>query len=345
MHLRKILLSLLAVMFLSVACAVESLPVSPVAPPSPITITFAGDVMLGGAVGKQVKKNGVLGMLSGVKKIITTDDLTVANLECPVSTRGKAVKKTYTFRANPSVVPGLRRAGIDVVTLGNNHAMDYGRTALLDTLSYLRQAAILAVGAGVNAVAAYQPALTTVGTRRIALLGFSRVLPNRGWYAGRSHPGITSAYDPARVLADIKTARQQADLVIVYFHWGVERALTPESYQRLLARKCIDAGADLIIGSHPHVLQGFEYYRGKLIAYSLGNFLFNSHTGSTILLQTTFSEGKLTSVQVIPCGYARYRPVIATKPKVKLAILNALQARSYGVNISSDGLITSLHEQ
>jgi len=233
----------------------------------------------------------------------------------------------------------LKQAGIEAVTLANNHAHDFGRQAMLDTLDHVRAAKITAVGAGRNADEAYRPAFMAVGKQRVALLGASHVLPNNSWVARDNRPGIASVYDSARVLKEIRQARTKADLVVVYFHWGKEKMTRPVPHQRELAKECIDAGADLVIGSHPHVLEGFEYYKGRLIVYSLGNFVFNKRTRSTMIVQTTFLDGKMQKATVIPCTYAKYRPLVATAPATRKTLLANLQNISYGVTIGTDGVL------
>ncbi|MHB0936215.1 MAG: CapA family protein [Armatimonadota bacterium] len=312
----------------------------PEPPPKPITLTFVGDIMLDGAVEQLAKQHGTPYLFSGVAKTFMADSLTVGNLECAVSTRGTAEDKTYTFRADPAVLPGLRKSGIEAVTLANNHAHDFGRQAMLDTVDHLKAANITAVGAGRNAYEAYRPAMFALEKQRVALLGASRVLSTDRWAARDDRPGIASAYDPARVLQEIRQARKSADVVVVYFHWGKERMTRPERYQRVMAQQCIDAGADLVIGSHPHVLQGFEYYKGRLIVYSLGNFVFNKRTQSTMMVQATFLNGKMQQATVIPCTYAQYRPLVATTPAVKKTLLANLQTISYGVAIGADGVLS-----
>lgn len=314
-------------------------PVPAPEPSRPITLTFAGDIMLDGAVEQLAKQHGAAYLFSGVAKPFTTDHLTVGNLECAVSTRGTAEEKTYTFRADPAVLQGLRKSGIEAVSLANNHAQDFGRQAMVDTLDHLKAANITAVGAGRNANEAYRPVVFNLEKQRVTLLGASRVLPTDRWAARDDRPGIASVYDPTRVLQEIRLVRPNADVVVVYFHWGKERITRPERYQRTLAQQCIDAGADLVIGSHPHVLQGFEYYRGRLIVYSLGNFVFNKRTKSTMLVQTTFLKGKMQQARVIPCTYAQYRPRVVTKPAVKKSLLANLQTISYGVMIDADGML------
>ncbi len=309
--------------------------------PLPVTITFVGDVMLAGGVGKAAKAGGASTLFSGVSAVLTADDLTVANLECAVSTRGSAAEKQYTFRADPKVLPGLCKAGVDAVTLGNNHTLDFGAKSLCDTLMHAKRAGLSTVGAGMDVTDAFRPALFTRKQQRIALLGASRVLPSTAWYAGAHHPGIASAYDSTRLLAAIRTVRARADIVIVYLHWGVEKSTAAGERQRSLAYACIDAGADLVIGSHPHVLQGFEYYRGKFIAYSLGNFVFTKTNQTTAMLQTTFVRGELQTATILPCRIIRYRPHLLRKPTAIRPVLAALQQRSFNVRIDEDGVVTN----
>jgi poly-gamma-glutamate capsule biosynthesis protein CapA/YwtB (metallophosphatase superfamily) len=308
-------------------------------PTSPtLTLSLVGDLMLADRVGAVAKAKGTGYLLAAVSPLLTTDDLTIGNLECAVATGGTPAEKQYTFRADPAVLPGLRAGGIDAVSVANNHTLDYGRTALLETLSHLKAATLPAAGAGANTAAAGRPILLTAAGKTVALVAASRVLP-AGWHAGAGTPGIAGAYNPAGLLRAIKGARSTATLVVVYLHWGIERALMPAPNQRTLARQCIDAGADLVVGAHPHVLQGFEYYRGKLIAYSLGNFVFSNHGKATAILQATLTDGALTA-RVLPCTILGYRPTPVREATARAAILRDLAQRSFGVRIAADGTLT-----
>lgn len=306
-------------------------------PTQPLTITFAGDVMPAGKVGVEAKRVGMGVLLSAVSPLLMADDLTIANLECPVARRGAKQEKRYTFRADPAVLPGLRAAGVDAVTLANNHSLDYGPAALLDTFRHLQEAQIPFAGAGPDADRATTPLLLEMAGRRIALVAASRVIPSTTWRAGDKRPGLATAYDGTALVQRVRQAGRQADLVIVYLHWGVERAVSPQQWQRTLARQLVEAGADLVVGSHPHVLQGFEYHQGKLIAYSLGNFLFRYHD-TTALLQVTWAGDRVIAA-VTPCVVARWRPS-PTTGRARAAALRALEARSFGVRIGKDGEIT-----
>ena len=166
------------------------------------------------------------------------------------------------------------------------------------------------MGAGENRDQAERLEILEVHGQRIGFLGTSRVYMSADWAAGPDHPGVFSTYDPARALEAIKTARGQCDYLVVYVHWGVERETEPKDYQRAMGRQYIDAGADLVIGSHPHVLQPVEYYNGKPIVYSLGNFVFGSSIPSTILFKVVL-DGEEIQVTEIPCtssgGYTRLK--------------------------------------
>lgn len=306
----------------------------------PATITFAGDILLDSGVGRLAAAKGADHLFAGVRAVLRADDLTIGNLECAVATCGSPADKQFTFRANPRLLPGLRASGVDAVSLANNHSLDYGRAALRETLAHLRRVGLAAAGAGEDASRASRPILLRAGGQTVALLAASRVLPSGDWYAGSGRPGIASAYDPSRLLREIRAARPTADVVVVYLHWGKERALRPEWYQRALARQCVDAGADLVIGTHPHVLQGFEYYRGKLVAYSLGNFVFTDRDKTTALLQTTFRGGALREAEVIPCRIVDRRPHILREGGERERVLRDLQARSFGVRILEDGILS-----
>jgi len=312
----------------------------PIAPrPRPVTISFVGDILLASSVGTHASKHGMAQLLSGVSDVLRADDLTIGNLECAVATCGRPADKQYTFRAKPVLLAGLREAGIDAVSLANNHSLDYGRQALVETFSHLREAGLPFAGAGPDLNAAAAPAILGRGLQRVALVAASRVLPSTAWCAGDDHPGVAGAYDPTRLLAEIRSADRAPGAVVAYLHWGRERAPFPERYQRRLARQCIEAGADLVIGTHPHVLQGFEFYGGRLIAYSLGNFVFTNRRKTTAILQTTLRAGKLVKATVIPCTIIGYRPRVMHDPRAPLRVLADLERRSFGVRIADDGAL------
>ena len=275
-----------------------------------IELVFAGDVLLSDHVlAAYEKSGGISGVVGpGFLEEIRQADIFMVNQEFPFSVRGEqAPDKQYTFRLPPEKVSLFQEIGIDIVTLANNHALDFGTEALLDTCKTLDDAGILRVGAGTMEEAERWQTIEA-GGKKIGFLGATRVIPVADWAATAYNPGMLATYDPTRLLEKIKEAKAVNDYVVVYVHWGVEREEFPKDYQRTLGRQYIDAGADLVIGSHPHVLQGIEYYQGKPIVYSLGNFVFGSSIPKTMLLKVRL-EGEQTELSVIPgtssAGYTR----------------------------------------
>ncbi len=236
-----------------------------------IDLVFAGDIMLADLPGKVIARGE--DPFKEFAHLFKAADASVGNLECVVATGGQAVKKPWTFRADPEVMPVLARH-FDLVCLANNHTGDFGHAAFLEQLELLEKRKLPYFGGGRSSDHARAPHLLELKGLRIALLGYNDFKP-RSFEAGPGWPGVAWSVDE-QVLADIKFARShhKADLVIPVMHWGWESE-GENDRQKALARLMIDAGADLVIGGHPHVTQGIEYYRGKLIVYSLGNFVFD----------------------------------------------------------------------
>ncbi len=281
------------------------------------TLLFTGDIMLSRAVGAHMAalKDWLLPFRL-ISDTLHSADFRYCNLECPVSDRGRNLHHLYSFRADPKVMEGLKDAGFNVASQANNHAYDWGPEALLDTLERLRAAGIMPAGAGQNILAAHYPLLVRVGALRIAFLAYVNIDPKEAT-AAVDRPGV-AWLDPAQALTDIRFARPLADLVIVCPHWGVEYALKPTREQVDLAHQMIDAGADLIVGSHPHVVQPVEKYHDRWIAYSLGNFIFdqqgpNTHRG--LLLKATVRDKHVIDVQSIPIDInSQFQAKLAPSP-------------------------------
>ena len=204
-------------------------------------------------------------------------DVTAVNLETAITERGTPLGKTYHFRAPARAFAALRGAGVDVVSMANNHAADYGRTGLDDTLAAIDSTGFPVAGLGRDAASAYAPRVLTVRGSRLAVLAASQVAEQTlaTFPAGRSSPGIASAYSP-RLLAAVRAARQDADVVVVLVHWGVEHTSCPSAAQRDLARRLSAAGADIVVGAHPHELQGAGWLGSTFVAYSLGNYVWHA---------------------------------------------------------------------
>ena len=237
-----------------------------------VRLVFAGDIMLDDGPGRTIASGR--DPLASFDAQLRDADFTIGNLECSIATTGQAFpNKIYSFRADPRVVTVLK-GRFDALAVSNNHSGDYGKTAFRETLTHLDAAGIEYFGGGRNLARAHAPLWIERRGLRIAVLGYNEFKP-RSFEAGADYPGIAWSED-SHVVADIRAARAAgADLVIPFMHWGWEREPAPDERQRRLARRMIDAGADVVVGGHPHVTQGAEYYRGHLIVYSLGNFVFD----------------------------------------------------------------------
>lgn len=313
-----------------------------------IHLAFVGDVLLGNNVERVLQAYGNDYPYREVLSHLTTPDLTIANLETPITERGEPQEKQYVYRSSPDVLPPFVEAGFDLVNLANNHVMDYGQTGLLDTLDYLDEAGVARVGAGRDANEAYKPVYIEKKGIKLAFLGFSRVVPDVSWKAGKDHPGVAETYDYRVPVEAIQAAREEADLVIVLAHWGKEGKEEPVDYQLELARRYIDAGADLIVGSHPHVLQGFEQYGGKWIAYSLGNFIFTTNTNpdthQTVILNAVCSKQGACELSIIPIYTYYAKPVVMDSDQAA-TLRDKLTRISFGAVINEDGKIEQIEQE
>ena len=249
--------------------------------PVEVTLDAVGDIMLARSIGRQMAERGPAFPFERVQPVLATADVRTGNLELPLTERGAPAAKDYVFRAPPSVVAGLRYAGFDVLSLANNHTLDYGPEGLLDTLATLERAGIASTGAGRTPEEAHAPAIITVKGLRLAFLSYVTVLNDHrsGWVAesmvaAPGRPGVAWG-TPEAIRRDVEAAKRRADLVIVSVHSGWEYQPAPAPTQVGLAHAAVDAGAALVLGAHPHVLQGLEFYRGVPIIYSLGNFVFD----------------------------------------------------------------------
>lgn len=266
------------------------------------SIIFTGDVMLSNYVLQNYEKSGIEGVLeSTLLNELQQADITVINEEFPFGTTGTpAEDKQFTFRVNPSYVEIFKQMGVDAVTLANNHILDYGTKPLEETVQTLDEAGILYAGAGESLTRAKELQIMEVNGKCYGMLAASRVIPVASWNVQNQAPGVFCTYDPSLLLEEIKKAKSQCDYLAVYVHWGIERNAMPEDYQKNMAKQYIDAGADAVIGSHPHVLQGIEYYEGKPIFYSLGNFVFNQSIERTMAVRFEISAQGEVQIQLLP---------------------------------------------
>jgi hypothetical protein len=272
---------------------------------APVTIAFGGDVHFEGAVATRLAADPAttFGPIAGV---LRRADLAVVNLETAITERGTPAPKEFTFRAPPSAFAALDAAGVDVATMANNHGADYGVMGIRDSLAEARQAGFPVIGIGADAEQAFRPYRSTVNGQRIAVIGATQVLDASlaaAWSAGDGKPGLASAYDEKRLLAAVRAARAEADTVVVDLHWGRELEGCPIDRQRALAPKLVAAGADVVVGSHAHVLLGGGYLRGAYVHYGLGNFVFYSRGGVTAqsgVLLLTLRGRAVTKAEWVP---------------------------------------------
>jgi poly-gamma-glutamate synthesis protein (capsule biosynthesis protein) len=278
----------------------------------PVRIAAVGDITFGEQVGPAIERYGAKYPWTHVAHTLNAADVTTGNLETAVSLRGTPAVKQYTFRGKPAWLrPVHSYAGFDVLTLANNHAVDYGRQALLDTVHAVRAAGIDPIGAGANAAQARKPAIVTEGGLRIAFLGYSDINPP-GFTATATEPG-TAAADPAAITHDVHAALRRADVAVCFFHWGVELHPDPDSRQKELAAACLNAGAALVLSAHPHVFGPVTRpSRHTLVAWTLGNFVFPSsgQTARTGILNVLVGRDGVEGHWTTPVTIEGFRPFL-----------------------------------
>lgn len=311
-----------------------------------ITISMVGDILMDGSVRGQIDINGVDYPWEHVKDYFQRDNITIGNLETSITNRGTIwPDKQYNFRSDPKNLRAMKEAGIEVINLGNNHTLDYGYDGFLDTLKHLDNNNIKRVGGGKTREEAMEGIVIEEGGTKVGVLGFSRVVPTVDWYATAKRPGIVGAYDVHvdSILERVSQMKEEVDILILSIHWGVELSEIPRQEEILLAKKLIDGGVDIVMGHHPHVLQGIEIYKGKPIFYSLGNFVFgakNELTGNTIIAQVNLLDSEVDNVKIIPCKIISGRPIpLGCDERLnKIQYLNEI-SKEFNTNITSDGII------
>lgn len=310
------------------------------------TITFAGDILMdpGYAAGDALTKRGAEGSFDEeALSIMRNADLFVVNNEFAFTSRGTAVSKQYNFRADPKNAQILKDMGADLVTLGNNHTYDYGEEGLLDTLDTLKTAGVPYIGAGKDLEEASAPAVYTIGGFRISLVNAESILFNSNppaQCALEGKPGTFDCYRPEMLFEAVRKAKAESDYCIAVLHWGSEGKSTPNEKQLMLSRGAAEAGADLIIGGHPHVLQTIGRAGAVPVVYSLGNYLFHSGTYDTGVIQAVFrpSEKRLESLRFVPMQ-CRNMKVFTLSGSEKERLLKYMRSLSPEVQIDEDGII------
>lgn len=287
-----------------------------------ITLAFAGDVHFTGRTAVLLKNPATA--FGPIAPLLRSADFTVLNLETAITSRGVPQPKTYHFRTTPVAFTALRAAGIDLVTMANNHVLDYGQLGLTDTLAAIKKSGFPVVGVGKNAAAAWAPYVVTIKGVKIAFVGVSQVGELAStWVATATRAGEANTIDLSRTLAAVRAARKLASVVVVFMHWGTEGSSCPDPNQAGLAPKLVAAGATIIIGSHAHMLQGSGWLGHTFVAYGMANFLWYGASWSTatgVLLLTLHPAGPLTSRFVPATVSGTGQPVVATGAAAKQAL-------------------------
>ncbi|GAB3882722.1 CapA family protein [Microbispora bryophytorum] len=272
----------------------------------PFTISFAGDVHFEGVLRSRLDADPRTA-LGPIAAVLRRSNLTALNLETAITTAGTpAPGKQFTFRAPATAFAALKAAGVDVVTMANNHGMDYMESGLADTLKAIRSSKFPVIGIGANETEAFRPYRRTVNGNRVSIIGATQVLDSQfiqSWTASGSKGGLASAKDEPRLIRAVRQARKNSDTVIVFLHWGAELVKCPTPVQRSLADKLVAAGADVIVGSHAHILLGGGFSGQAYVQYGLGNFAFYNwgpDTGTTGVLTLTINGRKVLKDQWTP---------------------------------------------
>lgn len=266
--------------------------------PTDTMLTFAavGDVALSHQYQTILQEKGPDYPFAHVRSFLEQYDIVLANLEAPFTRTGKTYPLKCSLKADPDYVTGLKNAGINVVSLANNHILDYQVDAMYDTMHLLKQNGILFFGAGKNLSEARNPAVFEKNGASVGFLGYCDVTIDSPFYASTDERGI-APFNMQYVHEDIALLRPHVDFLVLSLHWGEENISVPSPRQLKMGRACIDAGADMIIGHHPHVVQRVEKYAKGYIAYSLGNFLFSDITWTW---QNEKGENKTSYVALKP---------------------------------------------
>ena len=311
-----------------------------------VTIIATGDMMLGGTGTEFYQRDNYDYAFKNMRDILSEADIFIGNLETPLTTSDELlVEKKYRFKNPPEpVAAALARAGLDVANLANNHSLDYGYSGLVETRSALQHQGIKPIGAGSTLSQAREAAVINIDQTRVGFLAYSNTFPKEFW-AEKDRPGTAFGHEH-QIRADVAALKNSGvDIVAVSFHWGQEGATELREYQPLLAHAAIDAGADLIIGHHPHVLQAVEQYKQGIIFYSLGNFTFGSYSRrakDSAIARIQIADKRLRRVELIPINVYNvdvlFQPTLLSESDAQRVIAE-LQTLSIqrGTSLQADG--------
>lgn len=283
-----------------------------------IVISLSGDIMFDRGVKKNINRYGIEYPFSGVRDIFKNDDITFLNLETSITNIPKPAnpEKEYNFASHPKVAKELKDSSVEIVSLNNNHSMDYGHKGFVDTMDYLDDAKVLYVGGGRNYEEALKYKIIEVKGKKIGFLGFNRVIPSSTWRATKDRAGHVGIYDYEidKLLPYIKDVKSKVDYLVLAVHWQGMPSEKIAANITKAGHKLIDAGVNAVVGTHPHVMQAAEFYKKGVIFYSLGNFIFDNSSPrqiKTAIVQLEINTKDLkTKIKYIPCKSVNTKPVV-----------------------------------
>ncbi|MGB8815928.1 MAG: CapA family protein [Minisyncoccia bacterium] len=300
---RKLSIEEINILNKNISSVIESRNFAEITKSNETTLAFVGDIMLDRGVYSKFIKNGngdYYFPFAKIKDDLAKYDLVFGNLEGPMSDKGQDSHNLYSFEMDPNFAPVLRDIGFKVLSIANNHIDNWGKIAMEDTFSRLKENRIIVSGGGMNESEAYGVNVINVDGNKIAILSFSQF--GAGQYSATASSSGIAILDQKKVEESVKMARNMADIVVVSFHFGEEYKNIPNDFQKKWAKIVVDVGADLVVGGHPHVVEPVEQYRNVFIAYSLGNFVFDQYfspeTMSGGLLEVKIKDKKIISVNL-----------------------------------------------
>lgn len=315
----------------------------------PVTMAFVGDTYFSDKLYGYYTSSGLTGFMGqSIVDIFQKTDIMIANHEYVATDLPEEAKDTiqiYNFKSPTAREVLWKELGVDIVSLANNHAMDYGEQSLLDTFDALDANDIAYIGAGRNLSEALEAEIVEVNGKKIAVLAACRFIPSWEWYAQTDEPGVMTTYESTDRYTMVKDEitrlkeEEKCDIVAVFVHFGKEKSYELTSNQPVIAHGYIDAGADFVIGSHAHNLQGIEIYNGAPIYYNLGNFLFSNYESDTMVVNIQINEDNSVSTRITPCVSRQYKVEEATGSKAQ-EIFDFIENMSVNIQIDENGNVT-----
>jgi len=311
-------------------------------PANSISLVAVGDIMLGGTAEEVLIEKGYDYPFTKVQHLLNGADIVIGNLEGPLTNLCESTleDKEYIFRSPPDlVVPALKKAGFNILNLANNHILDFDIQGMNDTINSLSKQHIQTVGTGNNSAQARSGTILQTNNGDVGFLSYSLTFPELFW-ATKDKAGTAFGHEKD-IREDVQRLSKQVDYIIVSFHWGREKSLELRPYQPKLGRAAIDAGADIVIGHHPHVLQAVEEYKDGLIIYSLGNFVFGSYSTdakNSVVARLTLHEGKYYSAEFTPINVSNTEVIFQPHTLTGVAATNVIKQ----INSLSKELNTNL---